>query len=56
MKRNRNLQKDEFTPKKIHEKDLPYSYPAPDTPDTLPFIIREETIHLHTSQIKWLMI
>ena len=31
-----------FTPKKIHEKDLPSSYPAPDTPDTLPFIIREK--------------
>ena len=28
-----------FTPKKIQDKGSPSSYPAPDTPDTPPFII-----------------
>ena len=31
-----------ITPKKIQDKDTESSYPTPDTPDTAPFIIREE--------------
>ena len=30
-----------FTPKKTKDKDMPASFPAPDTPDTPPFIIKE---------------
>ena len=31
-----------FTPRNIKDKDTPASFPAPDTPDTSPFIIKEK--------------